>query len=90
MASQETPHRDPLTGLSGYEDFLKAWAANEDGKVCNWWMAANLNGEPTPKAPGAAETFAVSGVPPNARYFAVRSFDDSRNRSPISNVAQAK
>ncbi len=25
MASQETPHRDPLTGLSGYEDFLKAF-----------------------------------------------------------------
>jgi len=51
-------------------------------------MAANLGGEPKPKAPGAKESFTVSGVPAGAKHFAVRSFDDSRNRSALSNVAR--
>jgi hypothetical protein len=76
--------------IVSYQDFLQAWAANEDGKVTNWWMAANLKAEPTPKAPGEKESFVVSGVPEGAGHFAVRSFDDSSNRSSMSNVARVR
>jgi hypothetical protein len=72
-----------------YEAFLKAYAANTDGKVTNWWMAANLAGEPRPGAPGEKVSFEVSGVPAGAKYFAVRSFDESSNRSALGNVATA-
>jgi hypothetical protein len=73
-----------------YEGFLKAWSANTDAKVTNWWMAKNLAGEPAPKAPGAKESFTVSGVPKGAKYFAVRTYDDSGNRSALGKVAEAK
>jgi len=73
--------------LVDYEKFLDHYAANTDAKVRNWWMASNLEGEPVPKAPGGKESFVVTGVPEGATHFAVRSFDDSRNRSAISNVA---
>jgi PcRGLX-like protein central beta sandwich domain len=70
-----------------YETFLKAYAANTDAKVTNWWMAANLAGEPGPGAPGKGESFTLTGIPPGTKYFAVRTFDDSSNRSALSNVA---
>jgi phosphatidylethanolamine-binding protein (PEBP) family uncharacterized protein len=52
-------------------------------------MAANVKDEPAPQAPGAKESFTVSGVPAGAKYFAVLVFDDSSNRSVLSNVAEA-
>jgi hypothetical protein len=52
-------------------------------------MAANLKDEPAPQAPGANENFTVSGVSANAKFFAAVSFDDSSNRSALSNVAEA-
>jgi len=70
-----------------YEQFLKAFSKNDDSQVCNWWMATNLTGESMPADPGTRELFTVTGVPKNARYFAVRSFDDSSNRSAMSNAA---
>ncbi len=70
-----------------YEMFLTKYAANEDASVANWWMATNLKEEPPPKKAGAKESFVVAGVPEGAKYFAVRSFDDSNNRSAMSNVA---
>ena len=75
--------------IADYETFLKKFAANEDKTVANWWMTANVTGEPAPQAAGAKESFAVTGVPAGAKYFALVSFDDSSNRSPISNVAEA-
>jgi len=73
--------------IVSYEKFLEAFNKHEDAKYCNWWMATNLAGEPNPQAPGARESVTVTGVPANAKYFAVRSFDDSSNRSAIGNVA---
>ncbi len=64
--------------------------ARDSGKQRNWWRAVNLAGEGQPKSPGAKESFTVTGVPADAKYFAVRSFDDSWNRSAMSNVAEAK
>jgi hypothetical protein len=63
--------------------------ARDLGGKRNWWRAVNLKGEPAPRAPGAKESFTVTGVPANAKYFAVRSFDDSNNRSAVSNLAGA-
>jgi len=72
-----------------YDKFLELFNAHKDSECCNWWMAASLAGEPAPKAPGTKESFAVTGVPPGANHFAVRSFDDSSTRSAMSNVAGA-
>ncbi len=55
-------------------------------KICYWNMARNVLGEPKPAAPGAAEKVTVT-VPAGKKLFlAVRSFDDSSNRSKLSNV----
>jgi len=65
--------------------------ARDFGKKRNWWRAVNLTGEPKPGQPGAKERFVVSGVPAGETlHFAVRSFDDSDNRSAMSNVAVMK
>ena len=72
-----------------YDTFLKAYDANTDDKVTIWWIDHNLAGEQAPGAAGKKERFRVAGVPAGAAYFAVRAFDDSSNRSPISNVAEA-
>ncbi len=73
-----------------YEKFLGLYNEFKDETVCNWFLAANVQGEGAPQAPGARETLTVTGVPAGAKYFAVRSFDDSSNRSAISNVVEAK
>ena len=67
------------------------WDYERDaGKKRNWWRAANCQGEPAASSPGTEERFVVSGVPSAERlHFAVRSFDDQGNRSPISNPAEA-
>jgi len=56
----------------------------KDGKA-NWWSANQVDGEPTPAAPGARETMTVEGVGAGKRFFAVRSFDATENRSGLSN-----
>jgi hypothetical protein len=73
-----------------YATFLHMWQQDKDAEATNWWMATNLNGELAPKRVGAKEAFAVTGVPKGAKYFALRSFDDSSNRSVISNVVELK
>ena len=72
-----------------YVKFLEIFNNFQEGEFTNWWMAANLSGEPTPQAPGTREHFTVSGVPAGAKYFMVRSFDDSSNRGAVSNLAEA-
>jgi len=72
-----------------YETFLKKFAANEQATVTNWWMATNLTGEPAPGPAGRQARFVVTGVPEGATYFAVRSFDDSANRSALGTIAEA-
>ncbi|MHC4641184.1 MAG: hypothetical protein ACYS32_06020 [Planctomycetota bacterium] len=70
------------------------WDYRRDGgHKRNWWRAVNCKGEPVPKSTGSKEKFVVTNVPDaNGRplFFAVRSFDDSSNRSSISNVFRAE
>jgi PcRGLX-like protein central beta sandwich domain len=71
-----------------YGEFLKAYNNHSEKTACNWFLAVNLKGEPAPKAPGSSEKFTVSGLPAGARYFAIRTFDQSSNRSAISNLVE--
>ncbi len=62
--------------------------ARDDGIKRNFWRATNVQGEPLPSEPGTAEQFIVSGVPSAGQlYFVVVSYDDSSNRSALSNMA---
>jgi len=64
--------------------------ASDPGRRRNWWRAVNLTGEPAPGPPGRAERFVVSGLPAaggGKLHVVLRSFDDSSNRSAISNLA---
>ncbi len=61
--------------------------ARDDGSKRNWWRAINLKDESSPGKPGAKERIVVTGIPDGERvYIALRTFDDSSNRSDISNV----
>jgi len=74
--------------LVAYEDYD---FARDDGLKRNFWRAANVSGEPPPSSPGTKEQFTVTEVP-KARtlYFVVVSYDDSHNRSALSNLACAQ
>ncbi len=74
----------PLPIVS-YDDFDYA---RDDGAKRNFWRAVNVKDEPRPSAPGARENFVVSGVPADAPklHFVVVSYDDSGNRSALSNL----
>ncbi len=54
--------------------------------VAYWNMAANVVGEPTPQARGTKEKMVISLPVGKKLYLAVRTFDDSHNRSAMSNV----
>jgi len=65
--------------------------SRDTGRKRNWWRAVNLDGEPKPGQAGSKSRFIVSGVPETpVLYFAVRSFDDSGNRSGMSNLAKSE
>jgi len=52
-----------------------------------WEEARQAQGEPAPADPGAAERFAVSGLPPRTSYyFALRALDRRGNLSDLSNT----
>lgn len=65
--------------------------ARDSGTKRNWWKAVNLKGEPAPSRPGTRERFVVSDLPNDPKlHFAIRSFDDSNNRSAISNCVSTE
>ncbi len=55
---------------------------------CNWWAAKNASGEPVPSTGGSREEFVLDGLGTGAYYFAVRSYDEASNLSPLSNVVR--
>ncbi len=55
---------------------------------CNWWAANNAAGEPVPSGVGAQEKMVLDGLGAGTYYFAVRSYDESSNIAPISNVVR--
>ncbi len=56
----------------------------------NWNVATQAIGEPSPTTSLAWETFTVTGLVPDSRYyFAVKAIDEVGNASAISNIASA-
>ncbi len=56
----------------------------------NWNSASQATGEPTPRAAGSSETFAVTGLSPNTTYyFALKAGDEVLNWSLLSNLVSA-
>ena len=73
-----------------YTNFLAAFNSHTDHQVESWWMAKNVSGEPPPLPSRTLVRFTLPALPQGARYFALVSFDDSMNRSPMSNLAQPR
>ncbi len=62
----------------------------DHGQQWTWWAGYNVTGEPAPAAGGSAQSMVVENVPAGVRHFAVRSYDDSSNQSPLSNIAKVE
>ncbi len=59
--------------------------------AANFSTATQINGEPTPKASGGAESMIVTGlVGDKTYYFAIKAVDSSGNNGAISNLPNAK
>jgi chitodextrinase len=57
----------------------------------NWGSAVQVGGEPAPRQPGQSESFTVTQLQSDERYFfALRVRDEAMNWSEISNIASAK
>jgi hypothetical protein len=54
----------------------------------NWWAGGNVPDEPLPGDPGLSQSYILKGLNPGRYYFAIRTWDASDNRSPISNLAE--
>jgi hypothetical protein len=58
--------------------------------AANWGSATQVSGEPTPGAPGAAQSYTVTGLSRQVTYyFALKVEDDAGNVSALSNVVNA-
>ncbi|MBK8231056.1 MAG: fibronectin type III domain-containing protein [Candidatus Eisenbacteria bacterium] len=58
--------------------------------TANWGTATQVTGEPAPKTSGSAETFTVTGLASNTKYyFALKVADEVPNVSGLSNVPSA-
>ena len=75
----------PIVGYLEPGDAYRAKFKNGELLVRYWNRAKNVLGEPVPGAAGAAAKAVVTAEPGKC-HFAVRTFDDSHNRSAMSNV----
>ncbi|HUW82308.1 MAG TPA: Calx-beta domain-containing protein, partial [Phycisphaerae bacterium] len=54
----------------------------------NWASATQVDGEPSPQAAGNPEAFTVTGLNSSTTYyFAIKTYDEGAEESPLSNVA---
>ncbi|MBI3655750.1 MAG: hypothetical protein HY232_04935 [Acidobacteria bacterium] len=61
----------------------------KEGAQVNFWAAVNVKGEPPPQPSGKAEQFTLKGLKPGKiYYFSIKSEDEARNMSDLSNVAK--
>lgn len=59
-------------------------------KVCSFYQAFNVTGEPTPKPAGQRETFVLEHLPPGRHCVGLKSFDAAGNTSDLSNVVEVE
>lgn len=68
------------------KDFMEIDHRAEWRDIVYWNMARNVLDEPAPGAAGAAQTMTLDLAAGQTLHVAVRSFDQSHNRSPLGNV----
>jgi hypothetical protein len=84
----------PLTWTASGDDSLTGTATSYDLRystalitAANFASATQVTGEPTPGAPGASQSYTVTGLQPATTYwFAIKTADDVGNWSLVSNV----
>ncbi len=75
---------DSLTGTAASYDIRRSTSPIT---AANWSSATQITGEPTPSAPGALQTFTVTGLSrQTSYYFAMKVADEAGNPSALSNV----
>lgn len=62
----------------------------QEGTHVSWWWATNATAEPEPAAPGSKQTFTLAGLKPGTYHFAVKTWDEAANVSPISTVVEVE
>lgn len=78
---------DSLTGTASAYDIRYSTSPITNG---NWNSANQVNGEPTPSAAGAAQSFTIGNLDRQTTYyFAAKVRDESGNTSALSNVPSA-
>ncbi len=74
-------------GTAAYYDIRYATTPLNES---NWGSASQATGEPMPNQSGETESFTVDNLNPAVTYyFALKSYDQAGNDSPMSNVLQA-
>lgn len=64
--------------------------ATEEITKQNWIIATEVYDEPSPAPAGTEERYTVRGLYPKTRYyFAIRTYDDEGNLSPLSSITSA-
>src|SRR5262245_23141989 len=75
---------------SGTASTYQIRISSEPISETNWLAAVPVSGLPAPRASGAMQEANVSGLNAGTTYyFALRTYDDQHNLSPLSNVASA-
>ena len=78
------PGNDSITGTASQYDIRYSTSPIT---ASTWGSALQVNGEPTPKAAGSAESFSVTGLAMSTTYyFAIKTADGVPNWSGMSNV----
>jgi len=82
------PGDDGNTGTASIYDIRYSTGTITDA---NWGSASLCNGEPSPGAAGATQTFTIKDLSPDTTYyFAVMTADEGPNWSGLSNIASRK
>ena len=76
----------PSGTVAGYD--LRYSSTPIAGDTLNWWASASQAvGEPSPSAPGATESYNLTGLTDEVDYsMLLRSYDEAGNLSPFSNL----
>lgn len=82
------PGDDGATGQATRYDIRYSTQTITDG---TWGSATVVANPPTPKVAGQQESFQVTGLQPDTTYyFALKTYDEAGNPSPLSNIASRR
>lgn len=89
--SWTAPGDDSTSGRAARYELRYSDAAPDSGNLEAWFQNATpVAGLPAPKTADSLEAWIVTGLRPlTTYYFALRSYDEAGNASPISNIASA-